>query len=144
MLVVGPDFLRRNRRSSVRRSHFAMALPLFATFPVICLTWVFFRAATVRDAVTVVGRMFVRWSELGLRAQLVAVTSAMNPVELLLAIVAVPVMLWREQVPSLDQNSNGDRVCLRADGWAMDFAVVLAILLLGRHFAQRTFIYFQF
>jgi hypothetical protein len=50
----------------------------------------------------------------------------------------------KEQVSSLDQNSNGDRVRLRADGRAMDFAVVLAILLLGRHFAQRTFIYFQF
>jgi hypothetical protein len=106
--------------------------------------WVFFRAGSVRAAATVVGRIFTGWFEHGLWAQLAAVTSAINPVELLLAIIDVPVMLWKEQVSSLDQNSNGDRVRLRADGRAMDFAVVLAILLLGRHFAQRTFIYFQF
>jgi alginate O-acetyltransferase complex protein AlgI len=144
VLVVGPEFLRRNWHSSVRRSRFAMALPLFATFTVICLTWVFFRVASVRDAVAVVGRMFAGRSEHGLRAQPVAVTSVISPVELLLAIIAVPAMLWRERVPSFDQNSNGGRVRLRADGCAMDFAVVLAILLLGRHFAQRTFIYLQF
>jgi hypothetical protein len=86
-----------------------MALPLFTTFPVICLTSVFFRVSSERDAVTVVGRMFAGSSKLGLRAQLVAVTSAISPVELFLAVIAVPLMLWSAQGPLLDQNSNGDR-----------------------------------
>jgi alginate O-acetyltransferase complex protein AlgI len=142
VLVVGRDVLPR--KSSIRCSRFAMALATVGTFLLICLTWVFFRAATVGDAVTVIDRMFRGWSEHGLRGQLVAVTSAISPVELLLALIAVPVMLWREQVPLPTRGLNGDRVRLRGHGWAMDFTVVLATLLFGRHFAQRTFIYFQF
>ncbi len=59
---------RRSRREATglppqRSGPLAVAWQRFATFQVVCFAWIFFRANTFNDALTIVGRLFTTWGQ---------------------------------------------------------------------------------
>ncbi len=116
----------------------ARVVRTLVTFHLVLVAWIFFRAATVGDAVTMLGRIFSAFEP----AAGIALRG-FDAVELWLSLVSIvaleAVHLFQER------RSVGRAIAARPAWfrWTLYFAVVLIILLFGR-FDERQFIYFQF
>lgn len=108
------------------------------TFHLVLAAWIFFRAATVGDAVTMLGRIatsFDPTSGIALRG--------FDAVELWISLVSIVAL---EVVHVFQERGSVGRAIAARPAWVrwtIYFAVVLVILLFGR-FDERQFIYFQF
>jgi len=112
------------------------AISVLVTFHLVVFAWIFFRAESLRDAMTIVGRIFT----------IPGSTLAVGDVgmdELLFAIGAIVVL---EIVQAAQRRMSLNRFVKRQPmliRWSLYYAVVIAIVLFGR-FDEREFIYFQF
>ena len=112
-------------------------LAIFVTFHLVLLSWVFFRAKSLGDAVTILDQIFVADF---MSYRLSALTS---PYELL---VAFGVIAFLESVHALERRDRctlvlTDRPLWKR--WAFTYALILGILVFG-DFSTQEFIYFQF
>ena len=82
-----------------RLGRYATVLQWLATFHVVCLAWIFFRAETFGTAWELLGRMFTAWGD----------TDAITPLLLLVIAVASPAVLRRSFLRLQDSFSNWRR-----------------------------------
>lgn len=119
----------------------------FVTFHVVVIAWVFFRARSVGDALTIVGRMTDFLLEGGIRHLGVGDWShalqSLGWFESLLALFGVLILLsgeWLNEKVRLEENFSNLPLGLR---WATYGLAGAGLVYLG-HFSQAQFIYFQF
>ncbi|MBL7965283.1 MAG: MBOAT family protein [Flavobacteriales bacterium] len=117
------------------------AAAMLGTFLLVCLAWVFFRAANVSQAFTILRRIITR----SLDARLGQLTLEFITSHLTLGIACGAILLmlaleWRQRAGhhALEQLSAS-----RPARWAVYVSLILVIVFLGDHGAQQ-FIYFQF
>ena len=116
------------------------ALAVFTTFHLVVFAWVFFRANSLGDAITLLQRMFSFEEDVST----VAFATALGPFELAIAFGAILLMegvhVLQERWGSTGAYLDGKPRWVR---WSVYYAVVFAILMFGE-FSLTEFIYFQF
>jgi alginate O-acetyltransferase complex protein AlgI len=129
----------RERLSSLVGLHatprLAAAVSIVLTFHLVLVAWVFFRSASVSQALTILGR--IASASGGLRID------GFGTDEIVAAVVAIVLL---EAVQLAQRRTSLNRVVRRQPGWvrwSLYYAAVILILLFGR-FDEREFIYFQF
>jgi hypothetical protein len=108
------------------------------TFHLILITWVFFRAASLADATTILSRIVRSLPNIGRVLQV----RLMNP-DILLALALIAILL---AVEALDETRPlWERVRTRpvAIRWAVYYAMLFALLVLGTWNLQQ-FVYMRF
>ena len=108
------------------------------TFHLVLVTWVFFRAATLADATTILSRIA---SSLGrLPALIIARVAAGEVVLSLLLIAVLLVVEWLDETRPVWQRLGARPVHVR---WAAYYAMLLCLVVLGAWNLQQ-FVYMQF
>jgi D-alanyl-lipoteichoic acid acyltransferase DltB (MBOAT superfamily) len=108
------------------------------TFHLILLTWVFFRSASIEDAVTVVTRIAQSASVLpGL------IITRLSGGEVLVSVILIAVLMAVELIDEKRPMWNRLRAQPRVIRWAAYYALLLCLLVLGRWNLQQ-FVYMQF
>lgn len=133
--------LRQRAAALLRLDRFprlAAGLSMLATFHLVTFAWIFFRAASLPDALYIAGHLF---QGLDLRA---GYGLGLGLYDLAISAAAILLMEWSHLIEQRDdtawmyrKNRTG---WLR---WAADYALIFAILLFGR-IGTTEFIYFQF
>jgi D-alanyl-lipoteichoic acid acyltransferase DltB (MBOAT superfamily) len=122
----------------VRSSAALTVVRVLLTFHLVAIAWVFFRAKSLGDALTVLRRLGDKAADLPtMLAHYPFTTDHYAAVALILFLVAVEIVDERR---SIFERLRAAPVALR---WAAGYAVILALLLLGR-WQAREFIYMQF
>ncbi|MBT7161814.1 MAG: MBOAT family protein, partial [Victivallales bacterium] len=111
-------------------------LQVLLVFSAVCLSWVFFRAASLADAMLILGRVFTRW-EGGLYMGGSQLTTLLSLA--LIALLAVVQFLQAAGWVSLYFSRSRFPRPVR---WAAYIGMILGIALLGK--SSNEFIYFQF
>ncbi len=112
------------------------ALQMAATFTLVSVAWVFFRAPSVPDALLVLSRL-ADWSTISL------VETGLSPRELLLTLSLVAGLFAVELLQPTDDIRDGVATAPVWVRWPAYYALITVILVLGV-FSQSPFIYFQF
>jgi alginate O-acetyltransferase complex protein AlgI len=112
------------------------AVSVVVTFHLVVVAWIFFRAASVGDALTILRRI----ASLTGTGVVVEGFGASELYTALVAIVALEAVQYAQRRTSLNRLIRRQPLWLR---WSVYHAVVVVILLFGR-FDEREFIYFQF
>ncbi len=124
------EFFKLGEESPARK-----AIQVFLVFHLVVLTWIFFRASSMSDALTIIGRIFSG-----------AAASPSMKAPPFLAAVAIPVVLLLFCIDVLHERKSF-RVRLSnwhpAIRWPAYVSLLAAIILLGA-FSGQDFIYFQF
>ena len=131
------DLRKRSGRNSAKRSPLLTFASIIGTFLVVSFAWVFFRAATVSEAVLLLQQIFAGGGDLR------SLIFLQNPIDFALAVLLIGVLLIQEAIVKdlqIDQLLTRQPAWMR---WTFYVAVLLAILWLGV-FTQNDFIYFQF
>jgi alginate O-acetyltransferase complex protein AlgI len=121
-------------------------LSTFVTFGLVSFAWIFFRAATLADAVYISTNIFVGTPELIAKAisnQTIFQPYTSSLQELILCFVLILLVLGIQQLQTrvdLRQRFDGSHIVVRWSGYVL---IILFILGLGV-FRSATFIYFQF
>jgi hypothetical protein len=117
----------------------ARAASIIVTFHAVVLAWVFFRAESVAQATTILGKIFSPW---WLKRVRLSAGSVGEP-DLLVAAVLIAILLVVEATSHIDL-----RLVLAArprwQRWAFFYAVVLLLVNFGMFHSPQEFIYFQF
>jgi D-alanyl-lipoteichoic acid acyltransferase DltB (MBOAT superfamily) len=122
----------------VRSSAALTVVRVLLTFHLVAIAWVFFRAKSLGDALTVLRRLGDKAADLPtMLAHYPFTTDHYAAVALILFLVAVEIVDERR---SIFERLKAAPVALR---WAAGYAVIFALLLLGR-WQAREFIYMQF
>ena len=108
------------------------------TFCLVCFAWIFFRAATPRDALYVAGHLWRGWGQGGMLAPMgMAASDLAFCACLVAALLVLEGLPWeRWNIPRLQHAPPLVR-------WSSYYALVFLIVLLGK-FEAKQFIYFQF
>jgi D-alanyl-lipoteichoic acid acyltransferase DltB (MBOAT superfamily) len=118
----------------------AAGLRVFATFNLVCFTWIFFRANSLAEAFYIIAHLF---SNLGTRAALVDLMPG-GAYDWMIAVAAILLMeaayLVQARKGSLRDVLRVQPIWLR---WSLYFGLVLVILMLGK-FQATGFIYSRF
>ena len=114
------------------------ALHAFVTFHLILVTWVFFRAATLADAMTIFER--VAASAARLPTLVLARLSAPDVLIALALIVLLMVVEWLDEARSMWERLAARPTPVR---WAAYYALAVGLIVLGVWNVQR-FVYMQF
>jgi alginate O-acetyltransferase complex protein AlgI len=121
-----------------RKSAIVTCIKIFATFHLVLLSWVFFRANTMSDAFYIIRTIFTGFEIKGGYG-----LNFGGPYEIIITLAALLVLLLVDFLREKDLPANfiGSRpVVLR---WALYYVLLLSILLFGE-FGITEFIYFQF
>jgi D-alanyl-lipoteichoic acid acyltransferase DltB (MBOAT superfamily) len=129
-----------SRRSAARGQpgRARLALRRFATFHLILVTWVFFRAATLADAMTIFER--VAASAARLPALVLPRLSAPDVLVALALIVLLMAVEWLDETRSMWERLAARPPFVR---WAAYYALAAGLIVLGVWNVQR-FVYMQF
>jgi D-alanyl-lipoteichoic acid acyltransferase DltB (MBOAT superfamily) len=128
---------RRSRAGSTP-GRWWLAVRAVVTFHLILVTWVFFRAATLGDAVTILER--VAASAVRLPTLVMARLSAPDVVIALVLIVLLTTVEWLDERRSMWQRLAARPTPVR---WAAYYALAVGLIVLGVWNVQR-FVYMQF
>ena len=110
------------------------------TFLLVCLAWVFFRANSIADALTLLTALVTRFSSVsGALASM-----QLDTVSILLVIFAVATMIVIDRALSYDEQDGSDILVRDGAFIYYVFAIMLVWLLLLSRGQSSTFIYFQF
>jgi alginate O-acetyltransferase complex protein AlgI len=114
------------------------ALRRFATFHLILVTWVFFRAATIADATTILSRI---GTSLGRMPALLA--ARLGTAEILISLLLIAALIAVEWLD--EKRPVWDRLAARPVPvrWAAYYAIVVCLVVLGA-WNQQQFVYMQF
>lgn len=145
---IAGDVKNRLLQKRNRRETFSLRLlQRIATFVLICLTWVFFRASSIGDALSILQRMFsVNNAWIFLDGTLPML--GLSTLEWTVLAASIGVLLWvdiaREHGVSLSQKLSEQPLLFR---WLTYVCAIVFILLFGVYgvgFDAGQFIYFQF
>ena len=110
------------------------------TFLLVCLAWVFFRANSIADALTLLTALVTRFSSVsGALASM-----QLDTVSILLVIFAVATMIVIDRALSYDEQDGSDILVRDGAFIYYVFAIMFVWLLLLSRGQSSTFIYFQF
>ena len=113
-------------------------LQVVTTFLLICVTWVFFRARSIPDALYILGHM----KPIGVAQALAPVPGGATYLLMSTGLIAVMLVLeFSQGGRELGQYLAARRWPVR---WAVVYAICLLIVLFGKFQNQQAFIYFQF
>lgn len=140
-------FLILERGNSRKGTRGGSLLGWGVTFTLVCFTWIFFRAATVRDALVIVRRLPMGWGPLLSLSAIVELLRQMasgliplsGTVLALMTLVSVDLWARRKGKDPVDLV----RTMKSPLRWSLYYGVALALLVLGQY-GQQQFIYFQF
>ncbi len=124
----------------------ARAWKVFATFVLVCVAWIFFRARNLSDALYILTHLASGWSSLlrpGVAASSVLTSLGIGKADLmidLLLIVMVQALQFVEVRRGMGQTVSEAPRLLR---WGMYYALLFGTVFLGV-FTKNQFIYFQF
>jgi alginate O-acetyltransferase complex protein AlgI len=118
----------------IGKSRLLRAWQIFATFNLVCLTWVFFRAANLKEAAYIVRNLF---SGKNTGTELLLPAAKAN----LPALAAASVLLLL--IPALGGQPRFKLPENTSSRWALYYVLLFSILFLGK-FSESKFIYFQF
>jgi len=123
-------WLQRNGMQTPEKQRWYQALQVVSTFGLVMLTWVFFRANTLRDAFDVLTGIFsLSWTE--------SVKSPLNGAEMAFSVGLVGMMLAKEKVLFVIPTRN-------TAVFAGVFVALAALCYFFGVFTSNQFIYFQF
>ena len=121
-------------------SRLVVTLRRVCTFLLVCLAWVFFRANSIADALTLLTALVTRFSSVsGAFASM-----QLDTVSILLVIFAVATMIVIDRALSYDEQDGSDILVRDGAFIYYVFAIMLVWLLLLSRGQSSTFIYFQF
>ena len=121
-------------------SRLVVTLRRVCTFLLVCLAWVFFRANSIADALTLLTALVTRFSSVsGALASM-----QLDTVSILLVIFAVATMIVIDRALSYDEQDGSDILVRDGAFIYYVFAIMLVWLLLLSRGQSSTFIYFQF
>lgn len=128
-----------------RRPRICTALGMVTTFLLVNVTWVFFRAKSVPDAITLMGRLPQGWRDLASWAQAASLIKQLGttPAELGITLVSLAVFLGLDQLIHSGRTVplwRGRHVAVR---WAC-YSILLWWVFLFGQFANTPFLYFAF
>jgi D-alanyl-lipoteichoic acid acyltransferase DltB (MBOAT superfamily) len=130
-------------RFSWQRGRIWASVSQLRTFLLVCLGWVFFRAASLGDALTLLGQLATGW-DAGGWASALALTGlgAATALQLLLSLLCLHLLEgYKDRLP--EETPDGVvRTALTL--FVLIFAVALAWLLLLSNHGESAFLYFQF
>ncbi|WP_306533871.1 MBOAT family protein [Geobacter sp.] len=110
----------------------------FLTFNLVCFSWIFFRTYNIKDSLNIVSHLFSGTSGT------LAFFLAYGKVEIIVAICSLLIMLivylFTRDENNVTRFLNGP-IYVR---WSAYYSLVVAIILFGKHFAEKQFIYTQF
>jgi hypothetical protein len=141
----------RRRLAAViaRKTHpgLVTAVQVVATFALGCIAWVFFRARSVEEALTLLSRMVLEsgaW--LGRRAKPVALSHLLldDPVSVSFVGVLLVAVLW---VETFDRRRDARAWLAGSSGWvrwSIYYGMAVLILVFAEVEQSQPFIYFQF
>jgi D-alanyl-lipoteichoic acid acyltransferase DltB (MBOAT superfamily) len=138
--VLGLMMTRRSRKAATdaRRSSVGSVIGALVTFHLVLITWVFFRAASLSDAVTVLSRV---GGAAGSLPRLLI--NRLDSSELLVSVGLIVLLLaieWLDERRPLWSRIDSRPVYVR---WTAYYALLLSLIVLGNwNFAQ--FVYMQF
>ena len=116
---------------------FSLRIPVvnvFCTFAIVCLSWVFFRAANVGEAFQIIRSMCVPTAS--------GITSVVKPYQLLVMVSMLGAMLFFEIVPRFYFVKKYFTKS-RTIRWSFYYFLIIALFVFGR-VSDSEFIYFQF
>lgn len=137
------------KRAEHKKHTLLSQLPqVIITFLLVCFAWIFFRAATMADALYIVKHMFKGWGNIFSIEGLHIMTSAPHSLgldkrEFVVAIVAIGIM---EFVHFMQRHGQIRHMLAKQNffiRWAVYFILVNSIFIFGAT-GERQFIYFQF
>jgi len=110
------------------------------TFMLVSFAWIFFRANTISDALTLVGAIFTK------HASLTSALSLMNldAVSIFLIIFAIATLFILDRALSYDENDGSDILVKNGAFIYYVYAIIFVWFLLLSRGQSSTFIYFQF
>lgn len=121
-------------------SRVSAGLRIFVTFNLVCFTWIFFRAASLSDAIYIIKHLFVN---LGAQSSLFDLMPG-GFYDWMIAILAI---LFMEVVQDVQVKKGGLRQVVRTQPvwlrWSIYFGLVMIIFIFGR-FEATEFIYSRF
>ncbi|GAB4537125.1 MAG: MBOAT family protein [Pleurocapsa sp.] len=125
---------KSNNYSLVIRNSFA----ILTTFSFICLTWIFFRAETVTEAIIAIGHLFTGYE---FNEGIIAVKKLIFTLEGRISLLCVFILFWAECTNeiSLNQNFKINKICR----WAF-MTILFCIVIIQSRIMSSEFIYFQF
>ncbi|HYG77470.1 MAG TPA: MBOAT family O-acyltransferase [Planctomycetota bacterium] len=113
------------------------------TFSLVCFGWIFFRAQNINQALYIASHLFSGWGEIDSALAFEKLVMVGSPVDFVVGCASIAFMEWVEG----SQQHKGMRFMFSerpaAVRWAMYYALVLCILLLGE-WQSKEFIYFRF
>ena len=117
-----------------------LTLRRVVTFALVSFAWIFFRANSISDAISLVGALFVRHGSIASALSLMK----LDTVSIFLIIFAVAAMILIDRLVSYDENDGSDAIVKNGAFIYFIFVVMLVWLLLLSKGQSSTFIYFQF
>jgi alginate O-acetyltransferase complex protein AlgI len=119
-------------------------IQIFTTFGLVAFAWIFFRAASITDALLVIDNSFRGWSVSGVTESFrVFDNLGLTFNEFLIVFISVTLLMITDRIA---ESTTIDQYILRRPflfRWAIYYAILVAIILYGV-FEKRPFIYQQF
>jgi alginate O-acetyltransferase complex protein AlgI len=126
----------------VERPNLYKALKISVTFSLVCFAYIFFRAATMDDALQMVGSLGTGWGQF--KDNILSVVGTHRN-EFFLAIIGIAVVMGAEILQgriNMRQTIDSRPVWMR---WSLYYVGSLTVVLLGAFYGSQTdFIYFRF
>lgn len=126
----------------IDRPNLYRALKISVTFSLVCFAYIFFRAATMEDALHMVGSLGTGWGDL--KDNLLSVVGTSRN-EFFLVLIGIAVVMGAEVLQgrfNMRQAIDSRPAWMR---WSLYYAGTLAVVLLGAFYgSQIAFIYFRF
>lgn len=139
VLITGYMFYRKMKKKTYRDTFVTNMLSLLVTFVVVCIGWVFFRAASVSEATLILKKMaFADWARFDLLNG--SLNRQFGATSCLIAIFAIVVMVVNERYQNVQQTSWNNKPWLDV----IVHACFLSMIILFGVFQKTSFIYFQF
>ena len=118
-------------------------LRVFTVFSLVCFSWIFFRASSVQDALTMIGNIAGCWNQSGSLSDIMAAFTLNRTVPFLLSVISIlllEIYHWIERKNDFWKVLSEQIYLVR---WSVYYGLIFAIIVFGV-FDESSFIYFQF
>ena len=111
------------------------------TFTLVCFAWLFFRANSIPEALTLLKTLFVGWGNTGETLGIMG----LGAIDILLCVLSILTLIMIDRLLTYDDSSDGSEVLVKNGSFIYFVWVIMLVwLLLLSRGMDSTFIYFQF